>query len=365
MTPSVLVIGKVPPPFIGPAVATGIILNSDILKQDFKFYHVKTNLNRSFADMEKFKLFKLYRLIGIWFSLFLELSRRPDLVYLTTISQSPAGFIKDSFYILFSRLFRRKVIFHLRGSNWQGWLSHAHPFIRWYAKKVIRMTQGAIVLSEKFKELFADLLPHDRIFVAANGIDLTFPFTNKNVVPKVIFLSNLIPNKGIEDFLLACSLLEKDGVKFEAEVVGAWNDTDFKKHCLNTVEKLNSVRFYGPLTGIEKLNKLASADVFVFVPRAPEGLPWVIIEALAANLPIIATDQGAICEGVKSDENGFIVDPRDPCMIAQKMKLLFLNPESRAKMGNKSGEIYRNNFTAEKMANQLSAIFHKVILDEG
>jgi len=60
-----------------------------------------------------------------------------------------------------------------------------------------------------------------------------------------------------------------------------------------------SVHVVGPVVGTQKFELLSSSDIFVFPTYyPPEGHPWVIVEALAAGLPIISTDQGAITESV-------------------------------------------------------------------
>jgi len=108
---------------------------------------------------------------------------------------------------------------------------------------------------------------------------------------------------------------------------------------------------------------LADSDIFVFPPSAPEGHPWVIVEAMAAGLPVISTDQGAISESVLDGENGFIVDPDSPEQIAEKIALLVKNEKLRKEMGRRSREVYENNLTEEKMVSGLSESI-RTIIDE-
>ena len=81
-----------------------------------------------------------------------------------------------------------------------------------------------------------------------------------------------------------------------------------------------SIKFIGTVSGQSKVDVLLQADVFVLPTYYPaEGQPWAILEAMAAGLPIISTDQGAITESVVDGVNGFIVEKRNSDQVAAKI----------------------------------------------
>jgi glycosyltransferase involved in cell wall biosynthesis len=121
------------------------------------------------------------------------------------------------------------------------------------------------------------------------------------------------------------------------------------------------VEFCLPIHGDLKIRTLSEADVFIFAPNAPEGHPWVIVEAMAAGLPIITTDQGAITESVIDGENGFIVPIKNPAAISDKLKILIENKTIREQMGYRSRELYEQNLTEEKMVERLQSVLNKVL----
>ena len=82
---------------------------------------------------------------------------------------------------------------------------------------------------------------------------------------------------------------------------------------------------------------------------------------MAAGLPIISTDQGAITESVIDGVNGFIVEKQNPQQIAEKIKFLIENPELKKKMGKESRRRYEENFTEEKMVERLTQAFNAVL----
>ena len=116
-----------------------------------------------------------------------------------------------------------------------------------------------------------------------------------------------------------------------------------------------------PVSGVKKLELFAKSDIFVFPPIAPEGHPWVLVEAMAAGLPIISTNQGAISESVIDGENGFIVESNNANEIVEKIIYLLDNPEKRIEMAKKSKLFHSNKFSEINMVENLSTVFNKVI----
>ncbi len=79
-----------------------------------------------------------------------------------------------------------------------------------------------------------------------------------------------------------------------------------------------------------------AADVFVF-PSLTEGMPLVVLEAMASGLPVIATPHGP-CDIISDGEDGFLVPIRDPQAIAEKLEVLYRDPERRLAMGRRARE---------------------------
>jgi len=109
----VLILGKLPPPYMGPAIATQIILNSS-LRNHFELLHVDTKANQTLDDLGKWSLGKIFRNLAIYFRLFGTIIRHRPALVLIPISQTSTGFIKDFFLIAISKITFRKVLVQLR-----------------------------------------------------------------------------------------------------------------------------------------------------------------------------------------------------------------------------------------------------------
>ncbi|MEQ8910211.1 MAG: glycosyltransferase family 4 protein [Vicingaceae bacterium] len=361
--PKVLIIGKLPPPYYGPAIATEIILQSS-LSDSFQLIHLNNTVNKSVADFGSLSLKKLWMNIKIYFKLFGLLAKhRPELCLLP-FSQSIGGFFKDSIFILLASAFGAKVVLQLRGSNFRNIVEGAHPLIRSYIRFCFNRTKAMIVLGENLRYLFEGYYSPEQIFVVPNGCDLEIPnIPNRTEKVKLLYFANFHQAKGIGEVVGAVSLLKKAGVtNFQLNAVGAWNDSSFEKKTKELVEheKL-PVTFHSPLSGEAKWRFFAEAEVFLFPPNKPEGHPWVIVEALAAGLPIISTDQGAITESVLDGKNGFIVGTSRADQLAAKLKVLVQDKPMRERMGRRSLEHYKHNFTEQMMVNNFSKVFMQLL----
>lgn len=360
----VLILGKLPPPYMGPSIATEILLKSD-LKNRFELIHLDTKINHSISSFGKWNFTKISKNISIYFNLISILRKNKPEIVLIPISQTTTGFIKDSIFILVASLFKTKIIIQLRGSDIQNWLGKSSNFTKSFFKSVLKKTKGVIVLGNNLKYLFKDYYSNDNIFVIPNGGNYSIPQNPKSVNEiKILYFSNLLESKGIEDVVKAISILKKEKISqpFSVDLVGAWYSKVTENNCLQLIKNEQlPVSIHSPKSGIEKLTFLANADIFVFPPREPEGHPWAIVEAMAAQLPIISTDKGAIIESVIDRKNGFIVPEKNPEMIAQKLKLLIENSELREQMGIASFNLYLNNFTEEKMVDRYTATFNAII----
>lgn len=362
---AILVLGQMPPPYMGPSIATVVILNSK-LKNEFNLIHLDTSDHRDLntlgvIDFQNVYLALKHYIILLW----LIITRWPKLVYME-VTQTTKGYLRDIFFILISKLFRRKVICHLRGGNFRNWYNSATVITRWLVRQVHSLVDGQIVLGENLRHLFDYIVPKEKIFVVPNGKDIKIDFNKKKQSNKIriLYLSNFIREKGILDVLKAIPDVYYYNPHVEFIFAGNWRDKVTEEEFKNFLIVNPNLPIYveGQIYGQAKYDLLTTSDIFVFPTYySAEGHPWVIVEAMAASLPIITTNQGAIIELVIEGVNGFIVQKKNPHQLAGRIKHLINNPELCIKMGKESRKLYLENFTEEKMVKKLSYVFKNVL----
>jgi glycosyltransferase involved in cell wall biosynthesis len=359
--PTILILGKLPPPLMGPAIATQIILNSG-LKEEFNLVHFDTRINTDVSTMGRWSFGKLYKTLKHYQEFKKLVKATNPQIILVPISQTTMGFYKDARFISIGAKYS-KVVVQLRGSNFKNWLSSAESSTNNFVRKTLKKCAGVIVLGNNLKHLFEDYFTDEQIFVVPNGANYKLQ-TKQTQELTVLYLANFLPSKSFDDVLKAIVILKQKGiVNFKFKAAGAWDNEIFKQQCLTIIEnnQLDNVELFSPQSGEAKMQLFANADVFVFCPKMPEGHPWVIVEAMANGLPIIATNQGAIVESVIEGKNGFIVPAESPEVIAEKLELLINDAALRNQFAKYAKEHYLNHFTETKMVENLKSVFKRVI----
>ena len=360
---NILFIGALPPPHIGPTLATEIILASSLTERHH-LVHLDTSDHRPMTTLSAIDLTNIVVAVKSYLRMIGHMLRgNIDVVYVP-ISQTTIGYLKDSVYILIAKVFRKKVVTHLRGGNFRNWLGGASFLTRYYVRVVHRLVDTQIVLGENLRVLFKDILPDSRICVVPNGRD--FPYTVKRVqssVVRYLFLSNVRKEKGVMDFLKAGVMLASKRSDVQFIVAGAMGARSAETVGIEISDLLKQhpnlpVQFVGKVDEHTKQGVLSNADVFVFPSYYQmEGHPWVIVEAMAASLPIVSCDQGCIIESVIDGDNGFIVPKHDPGSLMEAMLRFADDSDIRKRMGDRSRIIYEEQFTESVMVHRLNRAF--------
>jgi colanic acid/amylovoran biosynthesis glycosyltransferase len=179
----------------------------------------------------------------------------------------------------------------------------------------------------------------------------------RDVVPregpfKILFVGRLARIKGVETLLRAIPLI---GRPVELTLVG---DGPLRPELERLAEGL-PVRFAGEVAFGEVGRFLASSQVLV-LPSLSENLPNVVLEALAAGLPVVASRVGAVPELIQDGVNGYIVEPGDAHGIAARLRQLCDSDEHCRALGRGAMESVRP-FTAEVLVPTLEHELRSII----
>lgn len=369
--PSLLIVGAVPPPFNGPNMATAKLIKAHNMCSAFRVLFLDISDHRDLKNLGRFDLKNVY--LGVRHIirfLVLVCSERPGIVYLG-ISQGVWGYLRDLGFILPAIIMRRKLVIHLRGSQFKELFNSLSPILSYITKFALRRTSRVIVLGKSLQRCFAGLVEQNRITVIPNGINFGQFDVDDNLQletrtgKRVLFLSTLMERKGIFLLLQALPLVLKRHPEVDLTVAGIWRNDEDKERGLTLLEAngiARQVRFVGEVSGLQKIRLYKNHDIFAFAPIQPEGLPWVILEAMSAGLPVITTDQGAISEIVEDQETGFIIKP-EPVVLADTICHLIENPDIAMRMGAAGRRRIEANFSEQTYLNSLERLFQEVLAE--
>lgn len=371
----ILFIIALPPPHHGAVIANDILINSDVVKSKYQIEIVRIKRNMLHSG-GRFSITTLLEdswvILKTIKSLLID---QPVLTYFI-ISQTRLGMWRDIFVVSLSKLLGSKCVGQLRGSYFRNMYEEkiTSPE-RKIVRKVLKLIDGAIVLDSSLRWIFAGLVPSEKIFLLSNGlpevfrekeIREAFGRRENSTGLRVTYLSNIIPGKGFDTFLEAAAILSQNDNhrNFLFNLAGTAPTPETAQKLGNFVRRHHlesSVVIHGKVLDRAKWDLLLNSDIFVFPPHQPEGQPWVIIEALAAGLPIIASPQGCIPSMVKEGVNGFLVPAKDPGEIARRLITLREDPALRLSMGKASRILYLNNYTAKKFTQGFCDIVDQVL----
>jgi glycosyltransferase involved in cell wall biosynthesis len=350
----VLVISQVPPPHHGSTVMTQVFLEtlSDLRLDGIL---VDRRFSTSVASVGRFS----FRKVGAGFDLFRRVVRaarteRPSRAVLF-MTNRPASFLVDVVIAELLRVFRVPVVGYI---HTQGFEALAARGRIWQAL-VARLLGGAqtlVCLSPILEQDVRRLAPGTAL-VSIGNTPLDTPRDNSrelNAELRVVFLSNLIPEKGVDEFLDLARSFNRMGPDAEFIAAGA------PAHACQLDELRQSApenaRIMGPADTEQKWDLLSNSDLIVFPSRYPfEAQPLVLVEAMAMGLPCVAYGIGGIPDLITA-ESGIVVKPGDRPALRNAVNLLLSDDTLRRKMGESARARYESHFSRDAYRNSWASV---------
>jgi glycosyltransferase involved in cell wall biosynthesis len=364
MKPRILFIVQLPPPIHGVTMMNQYTIDNPNWRAKYDVKTLPLHFGQSLDDIGKITSLKMLHMVGFIFRLCrILLTFRPSLVYFTIV---PTGkiFYRDALITSLIKLFRCRIVFHLHKRGIDE-MAKGSRHKRWLLRRTFKGVK-TICLSEK---LTADIrtIYKPEPFILPNGIEIVNKgiIERNNPAPRILYLSNLVINKGIEVFLQSLVELHNLGCHFHARIVGAPVDytVEQAKSFCATAGIAHLVDVVGPKFGPEKFEELEKADIFV-LPSFTECVPLSILEAMQFGLPVIATCVGGIPDILQEGVNGLLIPPGSVKDLSGRLKQLLVNKAQRLQMGFNARERFMQKYTLAKFYDRLTGIFEQVLHDK-
>lgn len=354
-------IGPFSPPITGNSLVNDKIL--EILSKDK--YSLKV-INTSYPVFNEyngqFSVIKFFYYLKINFKLY-KMSQ-VDLVYIS-LGQTFLGVLKNGLAMFLAHFFNKEIIAHLHGNELGNNYSHATKFNQIIFKKILGYTDNAIVLSQGLKHNMKHFLKNNQIHILPNFIENKIigtesEISNKNFREiKLLFLSNLMIEKGVFELLEALHDLQEEGIYIYTEFYGNIDDQN-SDIILEKIKNLGKYVHYGGIADIKKKRAAFIRNNVFILPSYNEGMPLSILEAMGTGNMIIVSDLIGLKGILKNDKNAILIKSKNSLEIKKALKEVYCNIRSYKKIGQANYNKAKNGFSEQKFIGGLEKIFDKV-----
>ncbi len=301
---------------------------------------------------------------------------KPDILFLCS---SKAGFLGSLAHEVNSKfkIQNSKLIYRIGGwtfnDPWPKWKKRLYV---WFEKKSAKWKDYIInnSLADKEQAISLGIKPKREIITIYNGLDLKkMEFLDKEESREKLgeilklnrdskfkvqdfivgTVANFYPAKGLSHLIEAANLIRQENIKFV--IIGEGKkrrELEDLIHKNNLEEKFN-------LTGTvpQAYRYLKAFDVFV-LPSLKEGFPWTILEAMVAEVPVIATTAGALPEIIENNKSGILVRPADSQQLAEAISNLLKDRNLREELAKEAYKTVEERFTLEKMVREIERLLY-------
>jgi glycosyltransferase involved in cell wall biosynthesis len=227
-----------------------------------------------------------------------------------------------------------------------------------------------VTCTDANRAALAAIAPDARVHRMYHGVDQTLFRPRRRILPLpadeadaplILSVGRLRPKKGLHHLVEACALLRDRGVRVRCEIVG-YGDERARLEALVERHALGDrVHFLGKLAREAVIERYAQATVYVqpsciAADGDRDGIPNVLLEAMACGLPVVATRVSGIPELVDDGGNGLLVEPDDPAALAAAIAHLLARPHLCGDLGCRARDAVVSRFDNDRNLQLLCAL---------
>ena len=315
--------------------------------------HLERDLN---IGKELFSLFSLLRIF---------IQERPDVVHLNSSKVGGLGAIAAFTYKFLTFNFQPITIFTAHGwvfnEDRPQWQKMLIIFLSWFGaffqNKIICVSQYDYEVALQYH-----IASKRKLTMIRNGIAVEEQYLlsrnearKKLNIPENIFvvgsIAELTNNKGLV-YLLEAAAKTQEPILFY--LIGEGEKYKQFEEYIKNYNLTHKVILAGFI--LDAIQYLKAFDIFV-LPSLKEGLPYTLLEAASAGLPLISTRVGGIPEIIEDGKNGLLVSPKNPDALAEAIKRLVASPELRMHFAEINLQLVKNKFSLETMLQKTKSTY--------
>jgi glycosyltransferase involved in cell wall biosynthesis len=285
---------------------------------------------------------------------------RASIVHINSVLDHKA-FWRDAVYVLTSKAFGCKVVLQMHGGSLPDLCRRR--WVAWIVRRALALPNAIVLLATKEREDFAAQNVVERVSVVPNGVEVDQHDARARIhsgrIRRLAYIGRLIREKGVFEAIAAVERLRRHPgfERVELHIAGSGPAQREIEHYVQRRGLAHCVKLVGAVTGAAKSEFYRSADVLVFPTYHLEGLPYSILESLAAGTPVISTRTAGIPDAIVDGVHGKLIEPRDPDAIVAAVLELAASSDRLHRMSQACLGRARDCFSLERLAERFEELY--------
>lgn len=274
---------------------------------------------------------------------------------------SRGSYKRKAFIIRLVKLMKGKVILHLHGAEFHNFfrnecdLNQQH-----YIRKTFSMADHVLVLSTQWLTWLQEVIGRTQgVSVLYNAVPSLTLDRRQVQIGRIAFLGRLGTRKGVGDLIQAFALVKQRCPNAELYLAGD-GEIETYQTLARQLGLRDSVHCLGWIAGQEKLDLLSKTDVYC-LPSYNEGFPMGVIEAMSAEIPVVASKAGGIPDAITNNEDGKLVDAGDVTNLALALSDLIEQRTENQRLAAAGKRKFTDNFSLQSVIPRLQSIYDELL----
>lgn len=334
------------------------ILFASELAHDYELLHFQVGSE----GRRETALQKLLRFSFSPFHLALFLLRTGAEVVHLNVSLSPKAYWRDLAYSIVARLMGRRVVSQIHGGAMPKDFFQGNALLTWILRRFLVSSDAVSVLSSEELAAYRNFDSRIRVHLVPNAIDLSSltgrtRSCNTDRPLRLVYVGRLVRAKGLFEVIEAMTELKRAGRKVELCIAGQGPDQAALMVASQRAGLGDRIRFPGSVFGAEKWSLWLDSDVFVFPTYHKEGLPYSLLEAMAAGCVPVTTSVAAIPDVMRDREHGLFVPANDASALAMAVTALDDDRAGLFRMAEAGRQRVLERYTVGRLADDFRKLY--------
>tara|TARA_R110001583_G_scaffold135311_2_gene287108 strand:+ start:1620 stop:2702 length:1083 start_codon:yes stop_codon:yes gene_type:complete len=334
-------------------VVTGYHQNT--LIDDMAFISINTHSSSNKNRLSAIILF-LSSLLKIIFH-----GRRKKLGIAHIHMSSRGSYIRKSIILRLTKFLGAKTIIHLHSGEFEMFYNkECSERKKQHIRATFNMADRIVVLSKSSLQWVNTIVKNvDKACIVYNAspeVDLPERSTKQK---NILFLGRLNQNKGIEDLINSFAKIATAHPEIQLQLAGDGDITRYKTQAIK-LGIASRVDFLGWISGLSKSQCLANATIYC-LPSYNEAFPMGILEAMSANVAVVASTTGGIPDAITHNKEGLLIEAGNVDALAKALNILLENDDLRQEYVKAAKKKYLNNFSPDVIIPQLNNIYKELL----